>query len=248
MGTEYSEEIHRLRVSMINNMRVLAFIPARGGSKGIKDKNIRVIEGRPLISYTIEAAKHCGYIDDVIVSTDSETIAQVARENGAEVPFMRPEELASDTARTIDSVIYTIEMLKAKGRWFDIVVLLQPTSPLRDADDISGALEKFIACDMQSLVAVSEVSESPILIRQVIDETHMDKLIDENSTVRRQDMTKYYRVNGSIYINLTEELSSETSFNDNQVPYVIKRSHAVDIDEYVDIEVMKYYLSNEKTK
>lgn len=231
---------------MINNMRILAIVPARGGSKGIKDKNIKEIEGRPLIEYTIEAAKRCEYIDEIVVSTDSEKIAKVAKKAGAKVPFLRPDELASDTARTIDVVLFTIEQLKLIGQEYDIVVLLQPTSPLRDEDDICGAIEKYVSCNMKSLVSVSEVSESPILMRQIVDETHMEKLLNINSTIRRQDMAKYYMVNGSIYINKIEELNSDTSLNDNVIPYVMDRSHAVDIDDYVDIEVMKYYVNNRK--
>lgn len=231
---------------MINNMRILAIVPARGGSKGIKDKNIKEIEGRPLIEYTIEAAKGCEYIDEIVVSTDSEKIAKVAKKAGAKVPFLRPDELASDTARTIDVVLFTIEQLKLIGQEYDIVVLLQPTSPLRDEDDICGAIEKYVSCNMKSLVSVSEVSESPILMRQIVDETHMEKLLNINSTIRRQDMAKYYMVNGSIYINKIEELNSDTSLNDNVIPYVMDRSHSVDIDDYVDIEVMKYYVNNRK--
>ena len=227
-------------------MRILAIVPARGGSKGIKDKNIKEIEGRPLIEYTIEAAKRCEYIDEIVVSTDSEKIAKVAKKAGAKVPFLRPDELASDTARTIDVVLFTIEQLKLIGQEYDIVVLLQPTSPLRDEDDICGAIEKYVSCNMKSLVSVSEVSESPILMRQIVDETHMEKLLNINSTIRRQDMAKYYMVNGSIYINKIEELNSDTSLNDNVIPYVMDRSHSVDIDDYVDIEVMKYYVNNRK--
>ena len=231
---------------MINNLRILAIVPARGGSKGIKDKNIKEIEGRPLIEYTIEAAKRCEYIDEIVVSTDSEKIAKAAKKAGAKVPFLRPDELASDTARTIDVVLFTIEQLKLIGQEYDIVVLLQPTSPLRDEDDICGAIEKYVSCNMKSLVSVSEVSESPILMRQIVDETHMEKLLNINSTIRRQDMAKYYMVNGSIYINKIEELNSDTSLNDNVIPYVMDRSHSVDIDDYVDIEVMKYYVNNRK--
>ena len=231
---------------MINNLRILAIVPARGGSKGIKDKNIKEIDGRPLIEYTIEAAKRCEYIDEIVVSTDSEKIAKVAKKAGAKVPFLRPDELASDTARTIDVVLFTIEQLKLIGQEYDIVVLLQPPSPLRDEDDICGAIEKYVSCNMKSLVSVSEVSESPILMRQIVDETHMEKLLNINSTIRRQDMAKYYMVNGSIYINKIEELNSDTSLNDNVIPYVMDRSHAVDIDDYVDIEVMKYYVNNRK--
>lgn len=227
---------------MINGNSVVAIIPARGGSKGIKDKNIIDLCGKPLLAYSIEAALNCKYIDDVVVSTDSEKIADVARQYGASVPFIRPASLAGDESKTIDVIIHVIEELKKTGINYDTMVLIQATSPLRDCNDIEGALEKYIRNDKKSLVAVSKVSDSPILIRRLIDENHMENLLSCDSTVRRQDMPQYYRVNGSIYINSVNELSQNTSFNDNVVPYIIDETHAVDIDELKDVEIAKYYL------
>ncbi|MBO6214960.1 MAG: acylneuraminate cytidylyltransferase family protein [Lachnospiraceae bacterium] len=233
---------------MIEEKRVLALIPARGGSKGIKDKNIYEIDELPLIAYTIRAAKQCDYVDDIVISTDSEKIAGVAREYGALVPFYRPAELASDTATTLDAVRHAITTLSAMGRDYDILMILQPTSPLRDAADIKGALEVFMAAGQKGLAAVSPVDQSPILIRTIAPEHHMEKLLNLSSTVRRQDMPDYYFVNGSIYINAVKDIDENTSFNDNEVPYVMERSHSVDIDEYKDIEEVKWYLSQKKNK
>lgn len=222
--------------------RVLALIPARGGSKGIPGKNTKKLAGKPLIAYTIEAANGSACIDDVLVSTDSEDIAEVAREYGAWVPFLRPTELASDTAKTIDAVMYTVNRLAKEGREYDYVILLQPTSPLRKSEDIEGAF-CLARKTGEDVVSVSEVSDSPILIRTCAEDGQLTPLLSGSSTVRRQDMPKYYRVNGSIYVNRVSELSSETSLNDNRMGYVMSRERSVDIDEPVDFLVAEYHLS-----
>ena len=217
-------------------------IPARGGSKGIRNKNIIEVKGKPLIAYTIDAANQSKYIDTVMVSTDSEVIKNVALQWGAKVPFMRPKELASDTAKTIDAVMYTINYYRDNADIYDYFVLLQPTSPLRSAEDIDGAIEKFLNCGERDLASISEVTDSPVLIREIIDDTIMDKLLGETSTIRRQEMPKYYRINGGIYITKIKNLSVETSFNDSSVYYLMEKEHAVDIDEYVDLAILEYYL------
>lgn len=222
---------------MINDRRVLALIPARGGSKGIKNKNIVELCGQPLISYTIQAAKMSRYIDTVMVSTDSQEIRKISQQYGAEIPFDRPAELATDEAKTIDTVIYTIEKLKELELHYDVLVLLQATSPLRTVDDIDGAIEKYIASNEQDVVGVSKVTDSPILIRTIEENGSLKKLLEMCSSVRRQDMPDYYRVNGSVYVNKIDNLSGKTSFNDNPIPYIIEQSHAIDIDEPLDLEM-----------
>lgn len=229
---------------MIDDMRVLALIPARGGSKGIKGKNIIDLMGKPLISYSIIAGLESKYIDRVVVSTDSENIAKVAREYGADVPFMRPDYLASDTAKSIDAVIHAINWLKNNSEEYDILVLLQPTQPLREAIDIDNALECFIKNGKESLVSVKKVAEHPVLMRTIGAEGKLEKLLHINSTIRRQDMEDYYVVDGSIYINLVSELNTDTSLNDNVVPYIMDSNKSVDIDEMMDLIIaegmMKY--------
>lgn len=228
---------------MLEEKRILALIPARGGSKGIKDKNILEVNEKPLIAYSIEAAKDSRYIDKVVVTTDSEKIANVAKLYGAKIPFIRPQELASDSTATLDVVLHALKELKSEN--FDVLILLQPTSPLRTTKDIDCALEKFFEGNCVSLVSVSEAEDSPILMRTIEADGKMKKLLSQDSTIRRQDMPRIYRVNGSMYINLINEINKETSFNDNKIPFIMKKSHSVDIDEYSDIVMMKYYM--EKT-
>lgn len=229
----------------MSDCAILAIIPARGGSKGIPGKNIKELAGKPLIAYTIEAARRAPSVSRVVVSTDSQEIADIAMRYGAEVPFLRPEELASDTAKTMDAVMYTLEELARRGETYDYMVLLQPTSPLRTSEDIEGCIKKAFFSG-QDVVAISEVSDSPILMRCKDREDRLTSLIDGSSTIRRQDMPVYYRVNGSIYVNKVEGLSCFTSLNDNPVGYIVPKERSVDIDEPVDFAVAEYYLNRNK--
>ena len=221
---------------VINSRRVLALIPARGGSKGIPRKNIQDLGGHPLIWHSIRAATGSVYVDDCLVSTDDEEIATVARDCGAQVPFLRSPELAQDGSKTIDCMVETVTRLADMGRHYDIVVLLQATSPFRTATDLDRALERFEELGERGLVSISEVDTSPILMRTMADDGTLAHLLDLDSTVRRQDMPTYYTVNGAIYINRAEEIRPETSLNDNPVGWVLDRSRALDIDEPADLE------------
>ena len=227
---------------MYYNSRILAFIPARGGSKGIPGKNIIPLIGKPLIAYTIEAAKASNYIDDVIVSTDSTEIAEIAKTYGADVPCMRPAQLAEDTSATIDAILYKINFLCNKGRYYDILVLLQPTQPLRTVWHIDKAIQCYFEQGERPLVSVSPVSDHPILIRSIGINGELTPLLNCNSTVRRQDMPSFYRVNGCIYINKIDYLTTKTSFNDNPVPFIMDKQYSVDIDEPEDLALAEFYL------
>ncbi len=241
MGKDSSETVQcavveqsREALRMYKGERILAVIPARGGSKGIKDKNIYPIKDKPLIAYTIEAGLGSRYVDLVMVSTDSETIASKAKEYGAEVPFMRPDELAGDTSKTIDAIVDVLKRLDAMGEKFDVLVLLQPTSPLRNSGDIDGAIELFYKEDKRSLLSVNKALENPVLYRK-LEGNRAVPVLSQNSTVRRQDFETYYRVNGAIYINSIPEISEATSFNDNETAFVMPTERCVDIDSMEDI-------------
>lgn len=226
---------------MFNNQKILALIPARGGSKGIKDKNIIFLAGKPLIAYSIEAAKYSKYIDDIIVTTDSEKIAEISKQYGASVPFMRPAELATDTSKTIDAVLHAIRTLETMEKKYDVLVLLQPTQPLRTDADIDKAIEVYYKNKEDGLVSVSPVDDSPLLIRGISNDGKLLNLLSQNSTCRRQDMPEYYKVNGCIYINKIEEINENTSFNDNKIPFIMTKEHSIDIDELSDLCIAEYY-------
>ena len=220
---------------MYKGKRILAIIPARGGSKGIKNKNIRLLNNKPLITYSIDAAKSCPYIDYVLVSTDSEKIADISKTAGASVPFIRPEYLASDNAKTIDVLIHAIEVLKSMNMTFDYVVLLQPTQPLRLKKHLDEAIEQIVDFGCNSLVSVCEVSENPILMRTIDESGKLSRILSFNSTIRRQDFPKFYKVNGSIYINkIDKKFNKNTSLNDNEYAYLMPKDYSIDIDEEQD--------------
>ena len=233
---------------MYQNHSILAYIPARGGSKGIPGKNIIDLCGKPLIAYSIEVALSCPYIDYVHVSTDSPEIAQIARNYGAMVEFLRPSECATDTSKTIDAMCYDIQRLSKLGHSFDSVALLQPTQPIRTSDMLGQAIESLYQSTSDSLVSVCSVTEHPILMRTISEDGHLQPLLNLNSTVRRQDFPSVYKVNGSIYINrINKNFNDKTSLNDNILPFIMDTQYSVDIDTYEDLEKASNLINSLKT-
>ena len=157
---------------------------------------------------------------------------------------MRPEELASDSSKTIDAVIHAIMQLKELGKEFDDLVLLQPTQPLRTSSDIDNAIEAYYESGCEPLASVSAVDDHPLLIRS-IDKGILQPILDANSTCRRQDMPPFYRINGCIYINEVKSINVSTSFNDNRIPFVMDKDHSVDIDDPADLVMAKYFIDNQ---
>jgi CMP-N,N'-diacetyllegionaminic acid synthase len=230
---------------MYKNHTFLAIIPARGGSKGIPQKNIIDINGKPLIKYSIEEAIGSQFLDRVIVSTDDMEIASVAKECGAEVPFLRPSYLAGDNAKTIDVLLHVIQELSRRSQKYDYLVLLQPTQPLRKSWHIDEAIKSIVDNREERLVSISPVEDHPVLIRSVDDKGYLKNLLSTNSTVRRQDFPDFYKVNGAIYINkINDNLNEGTSLNDNSYPYIMQQEYDLDIDEPKDIELLKFILED----
>ncbi|MCP1188537.1 acylneuraminate cytidylyltransferase family protein [Priestia flexa] len=222
---------------MYESKRFLAVIPARGGSKGIPNKNIIDVNGKPLIQYTIDEAKQSKYIDRVVVSTDSEKIAEVAVTGGADVPFLRPDYLASDEAKTIDALVHVVNTIHSSSDVYDYIVLLQPTQPLRKHWHIDEAIETILEKKSTSLISVSPVKEHPILMRTIDENGGLKSLLNLSSTVRRQDFPTFYKVNGAIYINkIDSNFSVDTSLNDNLTPYIMGVEYDLDIDDFEDLK------------
>ncbi len=230
---------------MIDRKKILALIPARGGSKGIKNKNIKHVGGKPLICHTIDQAKKSKYIDSVVVSTDTEKIRSIALKSGARVPFIRPKKLATDTAKTVHVVTHALEMLKELGEMYDVLILLQPTQPLRSVRDIDNALELFVEKKGKSVVSVCE-AHNLLLMRKIKKNGLVLSVQDRPSDVRRQDMENFYVVNGAIYINKVSDISDSTSFNDNAIAYIMPKSRSVDIDEDFDLFLADLLISKGK--
>lgn len=228
---------------MYNHKTFIAIIPARGGSKGIKNKNIVPLKGKPLIAYAIEAARESGIFDDIIVSTDSEKIAKVAIEYGAKVPFLRPAELSTDTASSIDVIVHTLNYFIENGTCFDYFVLLQPTSPLRTSEDIVNAVRLVFERDANSVVSVCEAEHTSFLTNILPDDLSLSHFIKKDMIKPRQELPKYYRVNGAIYLAKVDYfLENRDFYGEKSFAYIMPRERSVDIDEVIDLKLAEVLL------
>jgi len=233
---------------MIANKSVIGIIPARGGSKGLPGKNSKLLCGKPLIAWSIEKAKKSRYLDIVMVTTDSSEIADIARQSGALVPFLRPADLATDHASTYDVIRHTLNYYHAtENRDFNYTVLLEPTSPLREDDDIDRMLETLDshANDYDAIVSVGQVTEHPSIMKR-LDGEFMRPICPELArTTRRQDNIPAYFPYGVAYIAKTRVLLEENTFYTRRcMPFPIKRYQNYEIDDIYDwlcVEsIMKY--------
>jgi CMP-N,N'-diacetyllegionaminic acid synthase len=223
---------------------VLTIIPARGGSKGIPRKNIKVINGEPLIAYTIKEAKKSKYISRIIVSTEDEEIAQISKKYGGEVPFLRPMELAEDNTPGIDPVIHCIEWLRNNEEYVpDYICLLQCTSPFRTSMQIDEAIEKIINLKGDSLVSICESEVSPYWMKKVENGKMKDFLEEVPAFARRQDVPMVYRLNGAIYISKTEPLLKNRGwYTENTLPFIMDKISSVDIDDMMDFRFSEFLM------
>lgn len=225
----------------------LAIIPARSGSKGIIDKNIRDLNGKPLMEYSIKAAVKSGCFDEVMVSTDSEKYADIAISCGAKVPFLRSMENSSEYAISWDVVREVLNRYQAQGMRFEMATLLQPTSPLRTADDIIGAYEIYKEKYASSVVSVCETETSPLLCNILKAGNSLEGFItQETRSKRRQDYPQYYRINGAIYMLRIDNSDKKFELYDkDSYAYVMSQEKSVDIDTEYDFflaaQRFKYY-------
>lgn len=213
----------------------LAIIPARGGSKRLPRKNVLDLAGKPLIAWSIEASLKSKYIDQVIVTSDDDEILEISKQFGAET-IKRPDELATDTASSFDAVKHAIE----NSAPCDFVVLLQPTSPLRTSRHIDEAIELLMSKNADAIISVCEMDHSPLWSNTLPENGSMEQFLrEEIKNKRSQDLEKYYRLNGAIYICKTDKLLDEKSFilKENIFAYKMDRKNSVDIDEEMDFTV-----------
>jgi CMP-N-acetylneuraminic acid synthetase len=232
---------------LIGKNKVLGLIPARGNSKRLPRKNIIELYGKPLIAWTIEAALGSKYIDRVIVSTDNQEIANIAKKYGAEVPFIRPSELATDEATTIDAVLYSLGQLEEVGEKYDYIALLQPTSPLRTTQNIEESIELLQTKNSDAVISVCEAEHHPLWSNVLPDDLSMDNFLDASvKNKRSQDLPKQYRINGAIYISSVKKLKKENSFflSDNCIAYIMKKNVSIDIDTMDDFDLALLRISN----
>ena len=227
-------------------MKNIAIIPARSGSKGLIDKNIKMMNGKPLVAYTIEAALKSGVFDEVMVSTDSEKYATIAKECGANVPFLRSKENAGDASSTWDMVREVLGCYEENGEKFDTFCVLQPTSPLRDGEDIKNAYNILEDKKGWAVVSVCEVEHSPKWNGMLGDDDSMDGFIKKENMTRRQNHEQYYRLNGAIYIAKTEKFHEDEYFyREGCFAYKMSEEHSVDIDKEIDFVIAETLMKRE---
>lgn len=230
-------------------MQIVAIIPARGGSKGVPGKNIAIVGGKPLIAWTITAAIKANIFDRVIVSTDDATIAFVATQFGAEVPFLRPPHLAQDDTPTIDVLIHLLDWLAQNADYRpDLVMLLQPTSPLRMAEDVREARLLLDAKQADSVVSVCLSEQHPYWMKQVDDDQRLRPFLNPTEThTRRQNLPPTYALNGAIYLAKRELILTQRSFyTDNSYAYIMPPERSLDIDTPWDLHLVDLILRDKK--
>lgn len=219
-------------------MKNIAIIPARSGSKGVKDKNIRSLNGKPLMAYTIEAAIECEEFDEVMVSTDSEKYAEIAVDHGAKVPFLRSYINSKDNASSWDMVDEVLRKYSERGYDFDTFCLLQPTSPLRTSKDIREAYSIYRDKADFAVVSVCEAEHSPLWCGHLPPDNALDGFIKRDSTLQRQSGEKFYRLNGAIYIADIRKFSADKYlYSKGSYAYIMPQSRSIDIDTEIDFRL-----------
>lgn len=229
-------------------MRTIAIIPARSGSKGLKNKNIKLLNGKPLIAYTIEAAIVSQIFDEIFVSTDSEEYAKIAQNYGAKAPFLRSAYLSSDTASSWDTVNETLIKYFENGHFFNTCFLLQPTSPLRDKHDIINAYNLFIEKSASAVVSVCEVDHPIQWCFPLGSDCLMSEFAkSEYRKLRRQDVTKTYRENGAIYIVDANKImnSDYDIYKKDCYAFIMDKRKSLDIDDQLDFEIAECLIKGE---
>lgn len=226
---------------MYKGKTILGLIPARGGSKGLPRKNIKPLLGKPLIFWTIEQALASKYLDRLIVNTDDIEIAEISKKYGAEVPFIRPKELAEDNAKGIDVVLHAIDwfMKNDKLKQFDLLMLLQPTSPLRTTEDIDKAIEYLFLREAKAIVSVCEVDHHPLWSNTLLEDGCMKNFIRrEVMNKNRQELPVFYRLNGAIYLAYCNYIKERKSFFGKETfAYIMPKERSIDIDNEIDFKL-----------
>ncbi len=229
---------------MYKNKKILALIPARGGSKRLPYKNVRPLLGKPLIAWTIEEAKKSKYLDRVIVSTDSEEITEISAKYGAETPFLRPKELATDEVQGIDVVLHAINWFRNIGELYDLLILLQPTSPLRAPEDIDKAIKLLFLKNARAVISVSKVTHHPYWVNTLPDDGCMrDFIRKEAVNNNRQQVPDFYALNGAIYVAFCNYILERKSFHgQGTFAYIMPEGRSVDIDSEGDFKLAEIFM------
>lgn len=230
-------------------MKNLAIIPARSGSKGLKDKNIKPLNGLPMMVYSIRAAQEANIFDEIMVSTDSNRYAYISKEFGASVPFMRSEEYSGSRARSWDVVKEVLDNYQKIGKRYDTVCLLQPTSPLRTAEDILNGYIELKKRQADAITSVCEAEHSPLWMTPLSDDNSLSKYREKAIDAPRQQLQTFYRINGALYIRKIQYVENDIILlNRKEYAYIMERRRSVDIDTIFDFELAEYLLGRDCPK
>lgn len=224
---------------------MLAIIPARAGSKGVLGKNIKILSGKPLIAYSIISAINSNCVDRIIVSTDSDEIAEVAVKYGAEVPFLRPEHLSSDSASSIDTYKFVLKELEKLGQTYESFVALQPTSPFRNSYDIDKAIRLFNNQETDSIISFT-CEPHPIQWSRMINKDKTFSDLGMSSITNRQNYKKTYHFNGAVYVLTRKIINQNLIYSENSRAYIMPRSRSLDIDTEDDFLFAEYLMEKLK--
>lgn len=233
---------------MYENTKIVAIIPARGGSKGIKKKNIRLLAGKPLVAYSIEASLRSKYINRTIVSTENDEVSEIGKKYGAEV-IKRPEELSGGKTPTIPVLVHAVDYLEEKEDYLaDVIVLLQPTSPLRDASDIDKAIEKFLETDPDIVVSVTELKYNPVFYFKMKGDKLSHFIRSKSKITRRQDSQKVYTLNGAIYVMSRQTLKKDNIYSGDMRAIVMDNEKSIDIDTMGEFKIAEFMINESKAR
>lgn len=222
---------------MLNQLKVLGLILARGGSKGLPGKTLRDLCGKPLIAWTIEVAQNAECLDALVISVDDLEIAKVANNYGCEVPFLRPSHLASDTSPSIDPIEHALDFLSNQGRSFDIVVLLEPTSPLREATDIDCAVTQLLDSNADSIVSICQAETvHPAFMYRMNEQKYLFPFMTKQPDgLRRQDVDRLFFLEGTIYASkITTLLNRRSFYHEHTIGYEVPKWKSLEIDDEID--------------
>lgn len=230
----------------MDSLKNLAIIPARSGSKGLINKNIKPLNGKPLMAYSIEAAINSGVFEEVYVSTDSEQYAKIALDHGASVPFLRSLATATDKASSWDVVREALEHYEGMGKTFDMFTLLQPTTPLRKASDIQKAYQLYVEKNSNAVISVCEVDHSPLWSNTLPEDNCLCNFIrEEVINLPRQELKTYYRINGGIYMVKVDYFRKNGSLYEKDCyAYIMDKERSIDIDDELDFQFAEVIMTN----